>query len=535
LLSNVYTEAYIYMPLLEETNYIPTEKYAKAPELLEHSRRIGRHFQLYERAIFHTEAREMRWDEASTRWVITTDRGDKIRARYTASASGPLNMPKLPGVEGIERFRGHSFHTSRWDYEYTGGDLYGNLDKLANKRVGFIGTGATAIQAVPHLGAGVQKGESGKLFIFQRTPSSVSWRDNKPTDEAWAKGLKPGWQKERQENFLRVMGGSQEEDQVQDGWTRFSRWLKAQGLPRTPNVWREYGKLLELADMKNMDSIRQRCTDVVKDPSTAEALKPWYRQFCKRPCFHDEYLDTYNHSNVELVDTDGKGIDRITETGIVANGVEYPLDCIIYGTGFEVWTSYARRSNFEIYGRGGGSLTEKFSDGAKTLHGFWVNQFPNMFLISTLQSAYAANFVHALSRQAVHVAWLIKQCQDRGIIQIEATDAATEAWTDTIVKSAGFMNEFRKDCTPGYYNNEGKLEDSLIVKRFGNYGPGPMPFFKILEEWRTKGEFEGLELKDDKGIVDFKKEEKTSNVVNGVQSTNGETAATEVPVVAVAA
>jgi cyclohexanone monooxygenase len=504
--------------MLEETNYIPTEKYAKAPELLDQARRIGEKFDLYPKTYFHTEANKFTWDEEASRWIIETNRGDKIRARFAASASGPLNMPKLPGVEGIEKFKGHSFHTSRWDYEYTGGTLHGNLDKLGDKRVGFIGTGATAIQAVPHLGKGVQGGENGRLYVFQRTPSSVSRRDNRPTDPNWARSLKDGWYEHRQENFLRVMFGSQEEDLVSDGWTSFSRWLKDRGLKRSPNLFAEYGALLEIADMQNMERIRARCDDVVKDEATAAALKPWYRQFCKRPCFHDEYLDTYNLSNVTLVDTDGKGIERITEKGIIAGGKEYELDCIVYGTGFEVGTSYQRRSNFEIYGRNGLSLADKWAEGPTTLHGFFVREFPNYFVVSTLHSGYAANFVHMLGRQAKHIAWIIKTAKERDIKIIETTPQAEESWTDEIVNGLGMRRnlDVQRDCTPGYYNLEGQITSNLKTKRSGNYAPGPLAFCKLMEDWRAKGDMEGLELTTD--ATAWKKE---TNGVNGANGTNG--------------
>lgn len=282
-------ESYCYMPLLEETNYIPTEKYAKAPELQEHARRIGRHYGLYEKAIFHTEARDIEWNEGTSRWRIKTDRGDTIHARFFATASGPLNMPKLPGVEGIELYKGHSFHTSRWDYAYTGGNVRGNLDNIKGKKIGIIGTGATAVQALPHLGAG-----AGELYVFQRTPSSISWRNNKPTDLEWAESLEPGWQSDRQENFLKAMAGDQEiEDLVDDGWTSILKFMKKEGISGDrKTMWKEHAAAFERADFGNMESIRRRCDDIVKDPKTAEGLKPWYRQFCKRPCFHDEYLDT---------------------------------------------------------------------------------------------------------------------------------------------------------------------------------------------------------------------------------------------------
>jgi cyclohexanone monooxygenase len=506
------------MPMLEETGFIPTEKYAKAPELLGHARRIGEKFDLYPRAMFHTEVNTMTWDETTARWICETDRGDKIRARFAASASGPLNMPKLPGVEGVEKFKGHSFHTSRWDYGYTGGTLHGKLDKLGDKRVGFIGTGATAIQAVPHLGEGVQKGETGRLYVFQRTPSSVSRRNNQPTDPEWAKSLQPGWHEKRQENFLRVLFGSQEEDLVSDGWTTFARWMKERGLKRGPNFLKEFGALLEFADMQNMERIRARCDEVVKDADTAAALKPWYRQFCKRPCFHDEYLDTYNLPNVSLVDTDGQGIERITEKGIVAGGKEYELDCIVYGTGFEVGTSYQRRSNCQVVGRNGLTLSEKWSEGPTTMHGFFVREFPNYFVVSTLHSGFAANFVHMLGRQAKHIAWIIKTCKERDIKTIETTVKAEDEWTDQIVNGAGTRRniEVQKACTPGYYNFEGQISESLRAKRSGSYAAGPLAFCTLLADWRDKGDFEGLELTTYETAL-----AEQASTVNGTNGVNG--------------
>ncbi|KAF2665466.1 FAD/NAD(P)-binding domain-containing protein [Microthyrium microscopicum] len=504
-------ESYIYLPLLEETGYIPSEKYVRAHELLAHCTRIGKHFDLHRRALFHTQVTSLVWDDKVHRWTVYTDRGDVIRARFAASASGPLNMPKLPGVPGVGTFKGHSFHTSRWDYAYTGGDSAGGLDKLANKRVGFIGTGATGVQVVPHLGAGVQKGD-GKLFVFQRTPSTVFWRGNKKTDEEWAKNLKPGWQRGRQDDFMKAMAGGQGQDLVGDEWTAISRWMREKELAKMEGFWGEYGSLLELADMWNMDRARGRCESVVKDGKTAEALKPWYRQFCKRPTFHDEYLETFNLSNVELVDTKGQGVDRITEKGVVVDGKEYELDCLVYGTGFEVWTPYSRRSGFEVYGKNGETMTEKWSDGVRTLHGLFMNNFPNLFIMTNAQSAFTANFVHAIGRQAEHIAWIIQQSNEKGIETVEATKEAENAWGETIIATSRLNLEFQQNCTPGYYNLEGDIDGSLLFKRSGNYGLGPIAFFKLMEEWREKGEFEGLQLTAFEGNV---VEPKTQSGGNG--------------------
>src|SRR5262245_41701340 len=140
-------ESYCYLPLLEELGYMPKEKYSYAPEIYEHSQRIASAFNLYDAACFQTSVTGLKWDEDSARWIVSTDRNDAMKARFVVMATGPLNRPKLPAVPGIEDFEGHTFHTSRWDYHYTGGDHSGGLTKLADKRVAIIGTGATAIQS----------------------------------------------------------------------------------------------------------------------------------------------------------------------------------------------------------------------------------------------------------------------------------------------------------------------------------------------------------------------------------------------------
>jgi cyclohexanone monooxygenase len=312
------TESYIYLPLLEETGYMPVSKYARAPEILEHSRRIGRHFDLYRSAIFQTVITDMRWLDDVSRWQVSTNRHDVLRARFVVLAGGPLNLPKLPGIPGVDSFKGHHFHTSRWDYAYTGGSSMGGLSGLADKRVGIIGTGATAVQCVPHLGAGAKE-----LYVFQRTPSSVDVRNDRPTDPEWVKDLKPGWQRERMDNFTAVIsGGKFDVDLVDDGWTDLigNILLAARKKSAAGEAVANTEELIQLADYAKMERVRARVDAVVKDGATADALKPWYNQFCKRPCFHDQYLDTFNRPNVHLVDTQGQGVERITERGVVVAG-----------------------------------------------------------------------------------------------------------------------------------------------------------------------------------------------------------------------
>ena len=327
-------ESYVYMPLLEELGHIPTEKYAKGAEIFAHCQRIAEHYDLYRDACLQTEVHEIRWDAMQSRWIITTNRGDAMRARFVSMANGYLQKPKLPGIPGIESFRGHMFHTSRWDYDYTGE----KLQNLADKRVGIIGTGATAIQCVPHLAAA-----ANQLYVFQRTPSSVDVRANRPTDPRWATALQPGWQRWRIENFqILTAGGQAEEDLVADAWTSITKKLPVMRQNTVSSLSPEQrARNIELADFAKMEEVRARVDAIVADRATAEALKPWYGYFCKRPCFHDDYLQTFNRDNVTLVDTHGRGVERITAAGAVVDGAEYELDCLIFATGFEVGTDYA--------------------------------------------------------------------------------------------------------------------------------------------------------------------------------------------------
>jgi cyclohexanone monooxygenase len=485
-------ESYIYLPLLEEIGYVPKEKYTHAPEILAHSRAIGEHFDLYDNACFQTEVTDMVWNEEIDRWIVSTNRGDAMKARFVISSSGPLHRAKLPGIPGIADFAGHSFHTSRWDYDYTGGDPDGGLVGLEDKRVAIIGTGATAIQCVPHLGEWAQH-----LYVFQRTPSSVDVRNNRDTDPAWARSLEPGWQKHRMENFnALVSGGFAEEDLVNDGWTDIIgkllvRMRTASGDDLTPEG---LARNMEMADFEKMDQVRARVDAIVDNKETAEALKPYYRQFCKRPCFHDEYLQTFNRYNVDLIDTDGKGVERITAKGVVANGVEYEVDCIIFATGFEVGTSYQRRSGFTITGADEQTLDDAWADGIRTLHSMFVDGFPNLFIVQNAQGGFTPNFPHNLDEMSRHFAYVIAAARAKDATRVEATPEAVDAWVEEIRKLAPGRSQFFEECTPGYYNNEGKGGPGFFTGENGPYGGGPIAFYSILEKWRASGELPGISV-----------------------------------------
>ncbi|MFC8799040.1 flavin-containing monooxygenase [Promicromonospora sp. NPDC057138] len=472
-------QSYVYMPLLEEVGSVPEWRYAPGEEIRQHGVAIARKFDLYRDAVFHTRVTALDWNEAADEWVVQTDRGDRIRARFVITSSGTLSEPKLPGIPGIETFRGHTFHTSRWDYGYTGGDQFGGLTGLADKKVAVVGTGATGVQVIPFVAR-----DAEHLFVFQRTPSSVDVRDNRPTDPEWAASLRPGWQRERMDNFLSVVSGEPVgEDLTRDGWTSTAQLQRKMitGALDTSVSAEGRERIDELVDLAKMNEIRARVDEVVTDPATAELLKPWYRYMCKRPTFSDVYLPTFNRPNVTLVDTaDFGGITRMTETGIVVGDTEYEVDCVIFATGFEVGVSGVLSGTMPVTGRGGQPLLEAWGRGPTTLHGFYSHGFPNLFHLGSLQNANSVNFVHILQEQAEHIAAVIAESRAAGARYVEPSEQAQADWSRTIRESSHDNSAFQAECTPGYYNREGASAGPSF-----SYGPGPVAFHRLLREWRA--------------------------------------------------
>ena len=483
------TASMVYMPMLEETGHMPSEKYAHGPEILEHCRRIAERYGLGAHALWHTSVTDLHWDEERSVWVIRTDRGDECSATYVAVGAGPLHVPKLPGIPGIDTFAGDSWHTSRWDYGVTGGDPSGApMTGLTGKRVAIIGTGATAVQCVPQLAR-----HAGELYVFQRTPSSVDVRANAPIDPAWwASVATPGWQGRWLRNFTaNQAGGVAAEDLVMDGWTDLARRIKARigaiaaedrTLERMLDAWEE-------ADFDQMESIRRRVDEVVEDPATAAGLKAWYRQLCKRPCFHDEYLQAYNLPGVHLVDTGGRGVDRVTAGGPVVGDTVYEVDSIVWASGFEVGTDPTSRRGFDITGRAGRALSEHWAGGMRSLHGIHVHGYPNLFFVQPTQGAnLISNVPHNLAESALAIADVVAHA-DGGVVEVTAE--AEDAWVDLLVSGGGGSMLGAADCTPGYYNNEGQAPAPSAATMVG-YPAGPSAFFDYLERWRRSGQFEGL-------------------------------------------
>ncbi|MFD5054634.1 flavin-containing monooxygenase [Streptomyces tendae] len=471
-------ESHVYLPLLDETGYVPEWKYSPGEEIRRHAVRIAEKFDLYADALFSTSVTSLTWDETSQAWIVRTDRGDEFRATYVITATGTLTELKLPGIPGIERFKGHTFHTSRWDYAYTGGTPDGGLTGLADKRVGVVGTGATGVQVVPKLAE-----DAGHLYVFQRTPSSVDVRANRRTTAQDVGADREGWARERRDNFLRIVSGEPvEEDLVADRWTA-SAGLLEKLLPsfRRPEDRRACESAYEVADAAKMNEVRARVERIVADADTAEKLKPWYRYACKRPTFSDTYLQAFNRDNVTLVDTaDTHGIERMTERGVVVDGTEYELDCLIFATGFSVGVSGVHSGKLPVRGRDGVELLQALRQrGPRSLHGFTRNGFPNLVQLGAGQSASSVNFTHVLDEHAVHAAALVAAAEAQDAV-IEPSREAEDAWLAVMAEDAPDHEWFHAECTPGYYNGEGRGRPNGPHA----YPHGAVAFHDLLERWR---------------------------------------------------
>ncbi|MFE0367920.1 flavin-containing monooxygenase [Streptomyces tendae] len=471
-------ESHVYLPLLDETGYVPEWKYSPGEEIRRHAVRIAEKFDLYADALFSTSVTSLTWEETSQAWIVRTDRGDEFRATYVVTATGTLTELKLPGIPGIERFKGHTFHTSRWDYAYTGGTPDGGLTGLAGKRVGVVGTGATGVQVVPKLAE-----DAGHLYVFQRTPSSVDVRANRRTTAQDVGADREGWARERRDNFLRIVSGEPvEEDLVADRWTA-SAGLLEKLLPsfRRPEDRRAFESAYEVADAAKMNEVRARVERVVADADTAEKLKPWYRYACKRPTFSDTYLQAFNRDNVTLVDTaDTHGIERMTEHGVVIGDTEYELDCLIFATGFSVGVSGVHSGKLPVRGRDGVELLQALRQrGPRSLHGFTRNGFPNLIQLGAGQSASSVNFTHVLDEHAVHAAALVAAAE-AGDAVVEPSREAEDAWLAVMAEDAPDHEWFHAECTPGYYNGEGRGRPNGPHA----YPHGAVAFHDLLERWR---------------------------------------------------
>jgi cation diffusion facilitator CzcD-associated flavoprotein CzcO len=442
--------AYDYLPLLDEMGYVPSRLYAKGPEIFAHCQAIAQRYDLYDLAVFRTTVIRTTWDTRARRWRIETDRGDRMTAKFVVCANGTLSKPKLSKIAGMEDFAGHSFHTSRWDYAYTGEEL----EKLEDKVVGIIGTGASAVQAIPRLARTAKA-----LYVFQRTPSGIDIRGDRPTDPEWAARLKPGWQQARRMKHIR----GREVDAAKKA--------ELAALAREEKIRRQ-----ENENIDHMMRIHARIDEIVQDPATAQALKPWYMFMCKRPCFDDEYLPTYNRPNVHLVDTRGKGITEIASAGPVFEDRAYPLDVLIYATGFEVQKTGIYN---EIRGRDGREINETYASGMRTLFGVHTHGYPNLFIMGGYQASFQFNLTFMLQTQGDHIAECVKLARDGGHEEIDVKPETEEWWVQEVIAHRGKTSR-NTDCTPGYYNFEGEFNR----RQDGNYNGGFLQYYTHMQEIR---------------------------------------------------
>ncbi|MFJ5036883.1 flavin-containing monooxygenase [Streptomyces parvulus] len=482
-------ESHVYLPLLDETGYVPEWKYAPGEEIRRHAVRIAEKFDLYADALFSTSVTSLAWDDATQSWIVATDRGDAFRATYVVTATGTLTELKLPGIPGIEDFRGHTFHTSRWDYGYTGGAPDGGLTGLADRRVGVVGTGATGVQVIPKLAE-----DAGHVYVFQRTPSTVDVRANRRTTARDVGADHDGWARERRDNFLQIVSGeSVERDLVADQWTAGAGLLEKL-LPsfRRPSDRQGFEAAYEIADAEKMNAIRARVEHVVADADTAERLKPWYRYACKRPTFSDAYLQAFNRDNVTLVDTaDTHGIERMTEHGVVVGDTEYQLDCLVFATGFSVCVSGVHSGKLSVSGRDGVRLLDALKQrGPRSLHGLTRNGFPNLIQLGAAQSASSVNFTHVLDEHAVHAAALVAAAEARGAV-VEPSREAEDAWLAVLSDGAPDHEWFHAECTPGYYNGEGRGRPNGPTA----YPHGAAAFHDLLTRWRATSMSDALAVR----------------------------------------
>lgn len=483
-------EAHVYVPMLDEVGEVPRYKYAPGPEIQRQAQAIADGYDLSEHILFHTTVVDMVWDAEDRRWVIRTDRGDEFRARFAILANGTIQKPKIPAIPGVDSFQGASFHTSRWDFSVTGGSATEDPTKLADKVVGIIGTGATAIQAVPPLGRSAKE-----LFVFQRTPSAVLPRNNGPVPSEWIESLQTGWQAKRRRDFMLYTNGKpgtqvelDELNPLDDGFTKSLRILVTNPAFASMNE-DELAVATQQADLQLMEMARDRIDEIIDDPATAEALKPWFGYLCKRPTFHDEYLPTFNRHNVHLVDTLGRGVESITPRGVMVNGQEYPLDVLIFSTGFEnSSTRYTERIGFDVIGIDGISLAEKWAGGLRTLHGMLSAGFPNMCFQATPgfgQAATTWSYTELARRNADIMGALVAFALEREVLEFDVDQEAEDAWVQTILDTRIDFSEYFNACTPGRFNNDGRLDLVPVVNT--DFGGGPFAFYRMMDTWERSG------------------------------------------------
>ncbi|KAJ5026489.1 hypothetical protein J3E71DRAFT_174603 [Bipolaris maydis] len=512
-------ESYMYMPLLEETGYMPQHKYAYGPELLEHANRLASHFDLQDKALFRSRVTEMRWNDEARYWTsqIYENRGPtqsgrslRVNSRFVITTGGLLNVPRVPNIEGLSTTKIPLFHSARWRYDLTGGTpTEQEMEKLRDKRVGIIGTGSTAVQIVPELAKW-----SKHLLVFQRTPTSCDVRGQRKTDlDEWKQiTAQKGWQRERNHNFNHFLRGEPlQVDLVRDGWCQMPSFSAVIGSARKGKIHPEAVEThiaeLNAIDFPRAQRLRERVDDIVHDKTTAEKLKSWYPTYCKRPTFHDEYLQSFNRPNVELIETSGFGVESITEHGVIVNGIEHEVDLLVLSTGFRARATDgahtpSRNCNMEVFGRNGLNMNDKWDEkGPVTFHGCCTHDFPNFFFSALSQSGVACktgNASYLLDNHARLVAYYVQSARKAtktDVFAIEPSRDAEEEWANECASMSTWFAAV-SPCTPGNFNNFGKrITDPAIQQKLARAAPwgfGSQDYVERIEKWCQSGSLQGL-------------------------------------------
>jgi len=515
-------EGYCYVPFLEETGYRPRHRYSYGHEIRSQIERSADHFGI--RGQFCTRIDSKIWDENKKLWIVTMTRtiGDPsmsetftVTSEFVIIAGGPFRFPKIPKLPGWNEFyrKKYAFHSARWDYNYTGGTQEKpDLVKLRGKRVAIIGTGATAIQIVPELAKWAEH-----VYVVQRTPSYVGVRNQTETDpEHWANITREkGWQEKRRITFDAYVSNSEGygPDVIDDGWTHTpagSGFLGSKSKIVALNEVEEHIKELHELDFPRTELLRKRVDEIVEDEGTAEKLKAWYGSWCKRPSFHDEYLQAFNKPNVTLIDTDGKGLDGFTENGVLFKGIEYEIDALILATGFTFGMSLdpSEKLAATIKGRNGLSMKDYWhSADSGTLLGVALPGFPNVFSYFGRGSGATWNFTSVVETQAALITSIMKQAQKQAgpgqRVVIEASKEGESQYGQEVAKRTTWFSVM-PTCTPGYFNGEGaaafegqvpKTEEQLVNEgKKMAWGTGPMDYKEMTEDYAARGDLKGFTI-----------------------------------------
>ncbi len=478
--------SFSFSPDLEQS-WSWTERYASQPEILDYARHVAERFDLRRAFRFGRRVDGARFDEPSGRWQVTTSEGDAVSARFCIMATGCLSVPQVPDIPGLDDFAGERYQASLWPHEPV---------SFEGKRVGVIGTGSSAIQAVP-----VIAGRADQVVVFQRTPNFSVPARNEPLDDAFAAEFKRHYREHRRlarEGKASGFGGLEATPKEQGPALESSRDASAAELRAIlEDYWQTGGArfigaigdtlLDERANELVAAFVRDKIRTIVRDPATAERLCPRSHPIgTKRICVDTDYYETFNRDNVALVDLTETPIERVTPSGVRTAGAEYPLDMLVLATGFDAMTGALRR--IDIRGRGGRALSDYWRDGPRAYLGLAIAGFPNLFTITGPGSpSVLSNMLVSIEQHVDWIADCLQAMADRGAEFIEAEPDAESGWVAHVNEVAGATLFPRAGSWYMGANVPGK------PRVFMPYAAGVGPYREVCEQVAAAG-YEGFRL-----------------------------------------